>query len=117
MLAYPKVALVVANTVLMAAGTLEVLPPIGPFTVLVWNYQRVLPVRISEFTITEELHDAKLNPIQAKVAVGLQVLSYNDLSLTNPGYHLFLAHQTIKEVMASISGVRSVGDITQTVSF
>lgn len=117
MLAYPKVALVVANTVLMAAGTMEILPPIGPFTVLVWNYQRVVPVRIDELAITEELHDAKLNPIQAKVTVGLQVLTYNDLSLTNPGYHLFLAHQTIKEVMASISSVRSIGDITQTVSF
>lgn len=117
MLAYPKTALVIANTVLLALGTLEIVPPIGVFTLLVWNYQRVLPVRLTEMTITEELHDAKLNPIQAKVKVDLQVLSYSDLSLTNPGYHLFLAHQTIKEVMASISSVRSLGDLTQTVKF
>jgi hypothetical protein len=117
MLAYPKTALVIANTVLMALGTLEIVPPIGVFTLLVWNYQRVLPVRLNEMTITEELHDAKLNPIQAKVKVDLQVLSYSDLSLTNPGYYLFLAHQTIKEVMASISSVRSLGDLTQTVKF
>lgn len=117
MLAYPKTALVIANTVLMAMGTLEILPPIGPFTLLVWNLQRVLPVRLNELTITEELHDSKLNPIQAKVKVGLQVLSYNDLSLTNPGYYVFLAHQTVKEVMASIGSVRSAGDLTQTVKF
>lgn len=117
MLAYPKSALVITNTVLMAIGTMEVLPPIGPFTLLVWNYQRVLPVRLTQLTITEELHDAKLNPIQAKVSVNLQVLSYNDLSITNPGYYLFLAHQTLKEVMASISSVGSIGDLGQTIRF
>jgi hypothetical protein len=117
MLAYPKIGLVIANTVLMATGVLEIMPPIGPFTLLVWNYQRVVPVRLDELTITEELHDAKLNPIQAKVKVGLHVLSYNDLSLTNPGYYMFLAHQTIKEVMGSIGSVRSVGNLPRTVGF
>ena len=108
MLAYPKSALVITNTVLMALGTLEVLPPIGPFTLLVWNYPRVVPVRVEELAITEELHDSRLNPIQARVKVSLQVLSYNDLSLTNPGYYMFLAHQAIKETFATIG---SVGDI------
>jgi hypothetical protein len=117
MLAYPKSALVIANTVLMATGTLEVLPPIGPFTLLVWNYQRVLPVQLEELQITEELHDSKLNPIQARVRVGLRVLSYNDLSLTNPGYYLFLAHQILKETMATIGSVRSIAELGQTVSF
>src|SRR5579859_1199216 len=105
MLVYPKTLLVIANTVLMAAGTLEILPPIGPFTVLVWGLKRVLPVKVNELTITEELHDDQLNPIQAKVSLGLRVLSYNDLSLTNPGYYLFLAHQAAKEVMATIGSV------------
>jgi hypothetical protein len=117
MLAYPKLGLVITNTALMAAGVLEIMPPIGPFTLLVWNYQRVVPVRLEQLTITEELHDAKLNPIQAKVKVGLQVLSYNDLSLTNPGYYMFLAHQTIKEVMAGIGSVQSAADLSATVKF
>jgi hypothetical protein len=117
MLAYPKTALVVANTIAMAAGTLEIMPPIAPFTLLVWNYPRVVPVRVEDLTITEQLHDARLNPIQAKVKVGLQVLSYNDLSLTNPGYYMFLAHQTIKETFATIGSVRSVGDLGSTVKF
>jgi hypothetical protein len=108
MLAYPKSLLVIANTVLMALGTLEILPPIGPFTVLVWGWKRVVPVKLTEFTISEELHDDRLNPIQAKVSLGLRVLSYNDLSLTNPGYYLFLAHQVTKEVMATMA---SIGDI------
>jgi hypothetical protein len=109
MLAYPKTLLVAANTALMALGTLEILPPIGPFTVLVWGAKRVVPVRLNEFTITEELHDPGLNPIRAKVALSLRVLSYNDLSLTNPGYYLFLAHQAAKEVMATIGSISNIG--------
>jgi hypothetical protein len=109
MLVYPKTILVAANTVLMALGTLEILPPIGPFTVLVWGAKRVVPVRLNEFTITEELHDAGLNPIRAKVAIGLRVLSYNDLSITNPGYYIFVAHQAAKEVMATIGSIGNIG--------
>jgi hypothetical protein len=112
MLAYPKSALVITNTVLMALGTLEVLPPIGPFTLLVWNYPRVVPVRVEELAITEELHDSRLNPIQARVKVSLQVLSYNDLSLTNPGYYMFLAHQAIKETFATIGSVRDMRSLS-----
>lgn len=111
MLVYPKSALVIANTVLMALGTIEVLPPIGPFTVLVWGIKRVVPVKVTDFSISEELHDEHLNPIQAKVSLGLRVLSYNDLSLTNPGYYLFLAHQVVKEAMAVVGSVNNLGAI------
>jgi hypothetical protein len=111
MLVYPKSALVIANTVLMALGTIEILPPIGPFTVLVWGLKRVVPVKVTDFSISEELHDDRLNPIQAKVSLGLRVLSYNDLSLTNPGYYLFLAHQVTKEVMATIGSINNLGAI------
>ncbi len=109
MLVYPKSALVIANTALMAAGTLEILPPIGPFTVLVWGLKRVVPVKVTEFSITEELHDDRLNPIQAKVSLGLRVLSYNDLSLTNPGYSLFMTHQVAKEAMATLGSIGNLG--------
>ncbi len=111
MLLYPKSALVIANTVLMALGTLEIVPPVGPFTLLVWGAKRVLPVRLTEFSITEELHDVGLNPIRAKVALGLRVLSYNDLSLTNPGYYVFLAHQVAKEIMATSGSIRNLGAV------
>ena len=111
MLLYPKSALVIANTVLLALGTLEVIPPIGPFTLLILGLKRVLPVRLTEFSITEEAHDVNLNPIQAKVSLGLRVLSYNDLSLTNPGYYIFLAHQIAKETFASIGSVRNLGEV------
>jgi len=107
MILYPKSALVIANAILANIGTIEIVSPEGPFTLFVWGPKRVLPVRITSFKITEEAHDVNLNPIQAKVSLGLQVLSYNDLSLTHPGYTVFLAHQIIKETMAAIGSINS----------
>jgi hypothetical protein len=111
MLVYPKSALVIANSVLMAVGTLEIMPPIGPFTLLIWGLKRVLPVRLTDLSITEEAYDVALNPIRAKASLGLRVLSYNDLSLTNPGYYVFLTHQIVKETMATIGSVGNIGAV------
>lgn len=111
MLLYPKSALVIANTVLLALGTLEIVPPIGPFTVLVWGPQRVVPVRVTELSVAEEAHDTLLNPIRAKVDLGLRVLSYNDLPIAHPGYSMFLTHQVVKETMAVIGSVSNVAGL------
>jgi hypothetical protein len=100
LLVYPSTAVVLANTALLAAGTIEIVPPVGPFTLFVWGPRRILPVRLTQFSITEEAYDPRLNPIRATVSLGLRVLSYNDLPVTHPGYHLFLAHQLTKEAMA-----------------
>jgi hypothetical protein len=109
MLLYPKTALVVANAVLMAAGIIEIIPPEAPLTLFVWGPSRILPVRLTRLTITEEAYDPNLNPIRAKVDLGLKVLSYYDLGLLSAGGALFMAHQVIKEVMATIGGVGAIG--------
>ena len=109
MLLYPKSATVIANTVLMAAGTIEVVPPEAPFTLFIWGIKRVLPVRLTGFTITEQAYDPSLNPIQATVNLSMQVLNYNDFPLTHPGYSLFLAHQVVKEAMAVVGSVSNIG--------
>lgn len=111
MLLYPKSALVIANTVLAALGTVELIAPEAPLTLLIWGAKRVLPVRLTTFSITEEAYDVALNPIRAKVSLGLRVLSYSDLPLTNPGYALFLAHQVVKETMATIGSVNNLGAV------
>jgi hypothetical protein len=111
MLIYPKSALVIANTVLLALGTIEIIPPSAPLTIFVWGAKRAVPVKISEFSITEEAYDAALNPIRAKVSLGLRVLSYADLPLSNPGYGLFLAHQVVKEAMAVVGSANGLGDV------
>jgi hypothetical protein len=108
MLIYPKSSLVIANTALLAAGTIEVIPPMAPLTLFIWGPKRVLPVRLTSFSITEDAYDTNLNPIRAKVSLGLSVLNYNDLPVTHPGYHLFLAHQVVKETMATIGSVNDL---------
>jgi hypothetical protein len=112
MLLYPKSAVVIANTILLAAGTIEVIPPVAPLTLFIWGAKRILPVRLTDFSITEEAHDPALNPIRAKVSLGLRVLSYNDLPLTHPGYGLFLAHQVVKEAMAVVGSVTDLAAAT-----
>ena len=105
MLVYPKTAFVIANEVLAAAGMIEVIPPESPLTLFVWGPKRVLPVRITDFTITEQAFDPALNPILAKVHLGLRVLTYKDLGLASVGGALSLAHQVTKEVQATIAGI------------
>lgn len=114
MLIYPSTATVIANTALLLTGTIEVIPPSAPFTLFVWGLKRVVPVKLTELTITEEMYDPSLNPIQAKVSLGMKVLSYNDLSVTHPGYGLFLAHQVVKEALALVgtaNGVAQLGNV------
>jgi hypothetical protein len=111
MLLYPKSASVIANTALLAAGTLEIIPPEAPFTLFIWGIKRVLPVRISGFTLTEQEYDPNLNPIRAEASLSLQVLSYNDFPVSHPGYTLFLAHQVVKETMAVIGSVSNLSAV------
>ncbi len=105
MLLYPKSTTVIANEALLAAGIIEVVPPEAPLTVLVWGAKRVVPVRLTSFSITEEMFDPNLNPIHAKVSLGLRVLNYKDLGLLSPGGGLFMAHQMTKEAMATLNTV------------
>ena len=114
MLIYPKSAQVIANTVALAIGTIEVIPFETPLTLLIWGRKRIVPVRVTEFSITEDAHDVNLNPIRAKVSLGLRVLSYSDLPITHPGYGVFLAHQVVKEALAVVGSAGNLGSVSGT---
>jgi hypothetical protein len=107
-LLYPKSPLVIANEVLARTGLIEIVPPEAPLTLFVWGVKRVLPVRLTDLTITEDAFDPSLNPIRAKVGLSLRVLTYDDLGLLSVGGGLFLAHQIIKEVMATVAGATAI---------
>jgi hypothetical protein len=115
MLLYPKSGLVIANEALQLAGVIEIIAPEAPLTVLIWGAKRVLPVRLTEFSITEELFDPALNPIHAKVSLGMRVLNYNDLGLLSPGGGLFMAHQIVKEGLATLNTVANAPAILSAV--
>ncbi|MEP9359586.1 hypothetical protein [Sphingomonas sp. KR3-1] len=111
MLVYPKSLLVAANQILMQLGTMEVIPPVAPLTLFIYGWKRVVPVKIQSLSITETMHDPDLNPIRAEVSVGMKVLTYNDLAITNPGYWAFMAHQVIKEVLATVASVENAAGV------
>jgi hypothetical protein len=102
-LVYPKSAEAIVNFALAQTGTLEIMPMEAPLTIFVWSSKRILPVRLTEFSVTEEAFDTQLNPIRAKVSLGMRALSYDDLGFATKGGSLFLAYQLQKEQIAALS--------------
>lgn len=108
-LIYPPVATINENERLAQEGNIEIIPPEAPLTLFVWGQKRVLPVRLTSFSLTESAYDESLNPIQAKVELSLQALSYNDFKQPHDGYDRFKTHHQRKEELARdyISGSAS----------
>jgi hypothetical protein len=102
MLVNPTVETLLADDAMASAGTLEIIPLEQPLTLFVWSVSRVVPVRLSEFSITEEAFDPNLNPIRAKVSLGMRVLSVDDLGFDHPGGRAYLSYLTHKETLASL---------------
>jgi hypothetical protein len=99
-LVQPRADALQANDAMAAAGMLEVLPLEAPLTLFVWSKQRVVPVRVTDLSVTEEAFDVALNPIRAKVSLGLRVLSVDDLGFSHRGGTLFMAYLRTKEGLA-----------------
>ena len=96
-LAYPASADLAVNDALAAVGTIEILPTEAPLTLFVWSRQRVLPVRLTELSVTEEAFDVALNPIRAKVSLGFRVLTVDDVGFAHRAGHLFMSYLRAKE--------------------
>ena len=98
---YPASSQLLENTALAGSGTLEIAPMETPLALFIWSEQRVLPVRLTELSVTEEAFDPLLNPTRAKVSLGLRVLSVDDLGFDHKGGNLFLVYHQLKERLAS----------------
>lgn len=101
LLVYPTSGVLLANEVLSLLGTIEILPMESALTVFAWGTQRVTPVRITDLEISEEFFDPQLNPIRAKVSLGMRVLNVNDVGFLTPAGNLYMAYQLAKEAMAA----------------
>jgi hypothetical protein len=64
-------------------------------------------VRITELSITEEAFDTALNPIRAKISLGMRVLTTDDLGFEAKGGALFIAYLQAKEQLAQQRGAGS----------
>lgn len=98
---YPTSNELLANDALTRVGTLEIIPMETPLSLFIWSKHRILPVRITEFSIVEEAFDPMLNPIRAKVSLGMRVLSVDDLGFDHKGGSLFISYLQAKENLKS----------------
>jgi hypothetical protein len=98
---YPANSQIQSNLALAQAGTLEIVPMESPLVLFIWSKNRVIPVRLTDFSITEEAFDTQLNPIRAKVSIGMRVLTVDDLPSDHKGTSLFMAYHQQKERLAA----------------
>lgn len=102
MLVNPTVEALMSDDNMANAGTLEIIPLEQPLTLFVWSKSRVVPIRLTEFSVTEEEFDINLNPIRAKVRLGMRILTVDDFGYQHPGAKYYLAYLTNKEQLASL---------------
>ena len=109
LLVYPTSESVIASEVLARVGVIEIIPPEAPLTLLVWGGpHRVLPVRVTSYTITEEAFDPYLNPIRATVNLDLSVLNYHHQGVLSSAGATFMAHQLNKETLSAFQAAAGI---------
>ena len=94
-----------------ARGQVQVSPADLPLVLLIWGKSRVVPVKLTSFAISEDAFDTRLNPIAAKVELGMQVLTYMEFTDSSIGRDAFIAYQKAKESLARLSrpGANTIG--------
>ena len=97
----PSAGDLLAGKALAASGTLEIAPMESALALFVWGANRIAPVRVTEFSISEEAFDPALNPINAKINLSLRVLSVDDLGFDHKGGGLFMAYLQSRERLAT----------------
>jgi hypothetical protein len=83
-----------------SAVTIEIAPMESSLILFVWSKNRIIPVRLTELSITEEAFDINLNPLRAKISLGMTVLNVDDLGFDHKGGSLYMAYQRNKESLA-----------------
>ncbi len=100
---YPTSRQLQSNNALEKSGTLEIIPMQSALTLFIWSKNRIIPVRLTDFSITEEAFDPNLNPIRAKVSLGMRVLSVNDVGFDAKAGSLYMIYQQQKERLAGLA--------------
>lgn len=99
---YPSINQLLAEDQMAGLGMIEIAPAESPLMVLVLGRKRVIPVRLTDLTITEEAFDTSLDPIRAKVSIGVRVLTVDDLGFQHKGGQLYLQYHRQKERWAAL---------------
>jgi hypothetical protein len=107
---YPKSQHLTDNNTLSNMGTIEIAPMESDLVLFIWNKFRIVPVRITELSITEEAFDVNLNPIRAKISLGMRVLSVDDLGFDHVGGNIYKNYHIQKETLARMFTSGSLSD-------
>jgi len=102
---YPPSSRLIENNRLASSGVLEIAPVQAPLSLFVWSKNRVMPVRITTYSVTEEAFDPNLNPLRARITLSFRVLTTGDLGFDHRGGSLHLAyHQHVERLSAEAQG-------------
>lgn len=101
MLIYPESAKILANRDRANRGELEILPMEKYLTLFSWGKDRILPVRVTQFSLNEEEFSPELHPLRARISLSLRVLSIDDLGFDHRGGNLYLRYHQAKEQLAA----------------
>lgn len=95
------------------SNKLKAVPPLAPRCLFIWGPGRVLPVRLTSVTVTEQLFSPQLSPVMAEVALSMEIYPFEEAQDTD--YQLLLTHlklqeglRRVLEATASASAVASV---------
>lgn len=103
LLLYPSTARMSEIERQAAQGEVQVAPANVPLVMLAWGRSRVVPVQITSFGVTEEQFDPQLNPIHARVELGLRVLTYMEFRGSSAGRDAYIGYQRRKEQLAQLA--------------
>jgi hypothetical protein len=80
-----------------------------PLTLLYWGKSRVVPVLLTNFSVTEEAFDPDLNPIRARVELGMRVLTDVELQDGSVGSDAYLGYRRQKN---NLAGLYQAGEVS-----
>ncbi|HEY2701505.1 MAG TPA: hypothetical protein VGJ45_39040 [Pseudonocardiaceae bacterium] len=113
MLIYPTVGQLKNEDDLAGQGMIEIAQVEAPLTVLVLGRNRAMPVRLTEFSVTEDGFDTELNPIRAKVSLSARVLNFDDTGFTGTAGRIYQSYQLHKQQLSAkapqITAIGAVG--------
>ena len=104
LLLYPPSTQLVYNEQLWSTAVTQVSPKADklPIVLFVWGPARVVPVRVTSFSVAEEFFDPRLNPIRASVDIGLQVMTSTVLPPKGFAHDAYIVYQQAKERLARL---------------
>jgi hypothetical protein len=115
LLLYPTSTLIISNFLRAKLGSRSITSTDVPLALLVWGPARVVPIKVTSFSVTEQAFDQLLNPIRAEVSIDLRVLTYRELEPGTLGHGASLVNHVAKEALSAVhqvkTAVEAVGQI------